>query len=69
MSEPDSAVYDEEVFSDELPDETLEVAGSKCWEGPASMIEASSPGADFLRQAMPAASLSRFAAAATSMRL
>ena len=37
MSEPDSAVYDEEVFGDELPDETLEVAGSKCWEGPASL--------------------------------
>jgi len=36
MSELDSAVYVEEVFSDELPDETLEVAGSKCWEGPAS---------------------------------
>jgi hypothetical protein len=36
MSEPDIAVYDEDVFSDELPDESLEVAGSKCWEGPAS---------------------------------
>jgi len=36
MSEPNIAVYDEEVFSDELPDETLEVAGSKCWEGRAS---------------------------------
>jgi hypothetical protein len=36
MSEPDIAVYDEDVFSDELPDESLEVAGNKCWEGPAS---------------------------------
>jgi hypothetical protein len=36
MSEPDTAPYDEEVFSDELPDATLEVAGSKCWEGLAS---------------------------------
>ena len=32
---PNQTVYDEEVFSDELPDEILEVAGSKCWEGPA----------------------------------
>jgi len=36
MSEPNIAVYDQEAFSDELPDETLEVAGSKCWEGRAS---------------------------------
>src|SRR6516165_12569520 len=36
MSEPNIAVYGEEVFSDELPDETLEAAGSKCWEGRAS---------------------------------
>ena len=36
VSEPNIAVYGEEVFSDELPDETLEVAGSKCWEGRAS---------------------------------
>jgi hypothetical protein len=36
MSESDTALYDEEVFSDELPDAALEVAGSKCWEGPAS---------------------------------
>ena len=36
MSESDTALHDEEVFSDELPDVVLEVAGSKCWEGPAS---------------------------------
>jgi hypothetical protein len=36
MSEQNIAIYDEDVFSDELPDEILEVAGSKCWEGPAS---------------------------------
>jgi hypothetical protein len=36
MSESDTALHDEEVFSDELPDGVLEVAGSKCWEGPAS---------------------------------
>ena len=36
MSETDTALHDEEVFSDELPDAVLEVAGCKCWEGPAS---------------------------------
>ena len=36
MSESDTALHDEEVFSDGLPDAVLEVAGSKCWEGPAS---------------------------------
>jgi hypothetical protein len=36
MSESVTAPYDEEIFSDELPDATLEIAGSKCWEGPAS---------------------------------
>ena len=35
MSELETALHDEEVFSDELPDAVLEVAGSKCWEGPA----------------------------------
>ena len=30
------ALYDDEVFSDDLPDAVLEVAGGKCWEGPAS---------------------------------
>jgi hypothetical protein len=29
MSESDTALHDEEVFSDELPDAVLEVAGSK----------------------------------------
>jgi hypothetical protein len=36
MSERDTALYDEEVLSDELPDSALEVAGCKRWEGPAS---------------------------------
>jgi hypothetical protein len=37
MSESVIKLYDEEVLhSDELPDAVLEVAGSKCWEGPAS---------------------------------
>jgi hypothetical protein len=34
MSESDTALHDEEVFSNELPDAVLEVAGSKCWRGP-----------------------------------
>jgi hypothetical protein len=38
MSESDTALHDEEVFSDELPDAVLEVAGGKCWEGPASSV-------------------------------
>src|SRR5262249_8772296 len=38
MSETDTALHDEEVFSDELPDAVLEVAGGKCWEGPASSV-------------------------------
>jgi hypothetical protein len=38
MSESDTALHDEEVFGDELPDAVLEVAGSKCWEGPASSV-------------------------------
>jgi hypothetical protein len=33
MSESDTALHDEEV-----PDAVLEVAGSKCWEGPASSV-------------------------------
>jgi hypothetical protein len=36
MSESVTRLYDEEVLSDELPDVALEVAGGKCWEGPAS---------------------------------
>jgi hypothetical protein len=36
MSDSDTALRDEEMFRDELPDVVLEVAGSKCWEGPAS---------------------------------
>ena len=38
MSKSDTALHDEEVFSDELPDAVLEVAGSKRWEGPASSV-------------------------------
>ena len=38
MSGAHTALHDEEVFSDELPDAVLEVAGSKCWEGPASSV-------------------------------
>src|ERR1700751_4650647 len=38
MSESDTALQDEEVFSDELPDAVLEVAGGKCCEGPASSV-------------------------------
>ena len=33
MSEPNIAVYDEEVFSDELPDAVLEVAGEQMLGG------------------------------------
>jgi hypothetical protein len=36
MSELDTALYDEDLLSDEVPDAALEVAGSKSWEGPAS---------------------------------
>ena len=38
MRKSDKALHDEEVFNDELPDAVLEVAGSKCWEGPASSV-------------------------------
>jgi hypothetical protein len=38
MSESDTALHDEEVFSDGLPDAVLEVAGSKCWEELASSV-------------------------------
>jgi hypothetical protein len=41
MSERDTALYDEEVLSDELPDLALEVAGCKSWEGPASSFTVS----------------------------
>jgi hypothetical protein len=36
MSESDTALYDQEVFSAELPDAALELAGSKNGQGPAS---------------------------------
>ena len=38
MSESDAPLHDEEVFGDELTDAVLEVAVSKCWEGPASSV-------------------------------
>jgi len=41
MSESATAPYDEEVFSDDLPDAALEIAGSKLWEGPASSFTVS----------------------------
>jgi hypothetical protein len=41
MSELDTALYDEDVLSDELPDAALEVAGIKTWEGPASSFTVS----------------------------
>jgi hypothetical protein len=36
MSESGTAFYDEETLSFEVPDIALELAGNKCWEGPAS---------------------------------
>ena len=36
MSESATKSYDEEVLNEELPDEALEVAGRKLWEGPPS---------------------------------
>jgi hypothetical protein len=36
MNESDTVLHDEEVFSDDLPDAVLEVAGSR--EGPASSV-------------------------------
>jgi hypothetical protein len=41
MSESDSTLYADELFNDELPDAALEVAGSKCCEGPASSFTVS----------------------------
>jgi hypothetical protein len=35
MRESDTALHDEEALNIELPDAALELAGSKCWEGPA----------------------------------
>jgi hypothetical protein len=50
MSESDTALHDEEVFSDELPDAVLEVAGSKCWEGPETCPMRPALGGDVARQ-------------------
>jgi hypothetical protein len=36
MTESVTALYDEEMPSFDVPDAVLELAGSKCWEGPAS---------------------------------
>ena len=37
MNESITALYDEDVLhGDEVPDATLELAGSKLWEGPAA---------------------------------
>jgi hypothetical protein len=36
MSESVAAFYDEETLSFEVPDVALELAGGKCWEGPAN---------------------------------
>jgi hypothetical protein len=41
MSESTTALFDEAVLGDDLPDEVLEVAGSKCSEGPASSFTVS----------------------------
>jgi hypothetical protein len=38
MSESDTALNDEEALIFELPDAVLELAGSRCWEGPASSV-------------------------------
>jgi len=38
MSESDTALHDEEVFSDELTDAVMEIDVRKGWEGPASSI-------------------------------
>jgi hypothetical protein len=38
MHESDTALYDEEDLNFELSDAALELAGSKCWEGPASSL-------------------------------
>jgi len=41
MSESTTALFDEDILGDDLPDEVLEAAGSKCWEGPASSFTVS----------------------------
>jgi hypothetical protein len=40
MSGSDTALNDEESLNFELPDAALELAGSKCWEGPAASFTA-----------------------------
>ena len=41
MTESDVALHDEQVLNCELPDAALELAGSKCWDGPASSFTVS----------------------------
>ena len=57
MTESDTALYDEETLSFDVPDAALELAGSKCWEGPA----ASATRSHFVRDwiAVPACALGR----------
>jgi hypothetical protein len=38
MTELDMVLYDEEALSFDVPDAALELAGSKCWEGPAASV-------------------------------
>jgi hypothetical protein len=38
MTELDTVLYDEETLSFDVPDAALELAGSKCWEGPAASV-------------------------------
>ena len=41
MSESDAVFCDERVLNCEVPDAALELAGSKCWDGPASSFTVS----------------------------
>jgi hypothetical protein len=41
MTESVTALYDEETLSFDVPDAVLELAGNKCWEGPASSFTVS----------------------------
>ena len=41
MTELVTVLYDEETLSFDVSDAVLELAGSKCWEGPASSFTVS----------------------------
>ena len=41
MTEQVTAHFNEETLSFDVPDAALELAGSKCWEGPASSFTVS----------------------------